>query len=79
MIYVSLILSNPFCKNWKILKTKNFSIFKFKNLEFNFYKTSHIICFEFEIRCNCNHEGIRLSLGLLGYNIEFDFYDSRHK
>jgi hypothetical protein len=78
MINISLILRNPWCKTWKIIKSKNFLISKHKSIELNFYKTAHIIAIEFDAKINCDHAGIRFLIGILFYDFEFNFYDNRH-
>lgn len=78
MLNISLIIYNPWCKTQKILISKNFKISKNKSLEINLYKSRHVISFEFDIRCNCDHAGSRLMIGLLGFDFEINFYDNGH-
>lgn len=77
MINLSIRLSNPFSDRWNIIKTKSF-LFGNKGLELNAYKTNTIINADLHISTRCDHAGVHLMLGLLGYEGEFHFYDTRH-
>jgi hypothetical protein len=52
--------------------------FNHKFWEFQIIKNDKFVCFEFEITTHQDHAGIRLELGILGYEVDFNLYDSRH-
>ena len=78
MINVNFILYNPWSNRWNILWNRSRSIGKNKAVEFNAYRTNHIINVDFSFRPRGDHAGSRIMLGLLGYDIELHFYDCRH-
>lgn len=77
MINLNISLSNPFSDRWGCIVTKFFSFGK-KGLELNVYKTNTIVNAELHISTRCDHAGLHLMLGLLGYEAELHFYDTRH-
>jgi len=80
MIQLNFNIVNPRRTNkvWNILWSKYGSITKNKAWEFNGYRTGHIINIEFQLTFQSDHAGARLMLGLFGYEVELDFYDTRH-
>jgi len=78
MIDFSLNISNPWSDRWDILWNRSKLLGKNKAVEFNGYRTYHIINVNFEFRPTGDHGGVRLMLGLLGYVVELHFYDTRH-
>jgi hypothetical protein len=78
MIYFSFTLKNPFSQRWDIASSKSGLLGKHKAWEFNTYKTAHIISVDFRWDFKTDHAGIQLSLGALGRDVEFTFYDRRH-
>jgi hypothetical protein len=65
-------------KVWNTLWSKSGYITKNKAWEFNGYRTGHIINIEFQLTFQGDHAGARLMIGLFGYEVELDFYDTRH-
>jgi hypothetical protein len=65
-------------KVWDILWNKSGSFAKNKAWEFNGYRTGYLISLEFEWTFQGDHAGARIMLGLLGYDVELQFYDTRH-
>jgi hypothetical protein len=47
-------------------------------VEFNGYRTSHIVDVEVDLTVKGDHAGARVMLVLLGYGAELHFYDMRH-
>ena len=78
MINLNFTISNPWSSRWEILWNKSKFISKNKAVEFNGYRTNHIIRIDFNFRPAGDHAGVRLMLGLLGYDVELHFYDTRH-
>ena len=53
--------------------------FKNKYFEFEvFHDCVYLINFNFDWTTRCDHAGIRLELGLFGYELFLHFYDNRH-
>jgi len=65
-------------KVWDILWNKSGSFSQNKAWEFNGYRTGRLINLEFEWTLQGDHAGVRIMLGLLGYDVELQFYDTRH-
>lgn len=81
MININFSISNPFAENLsdivfmkfgKLTENKFWTITLHKNL-----KT--IIDFHFDISTGISHSGILLWVGLLGFFLEFELYDRRHR
>ena len=79
MINLSFTISNPWSKTWRPLWSRSYNTpFKNKHIEIETIRDITIASFEFKITANQSHAGLYLGLGLLGYNVNFTFYDSRH-
>lgn len=51
---------------------------KHKYFDIQLYKSSDILDFGIDVTHKQDHAGVRISLGLFGYNFEIQVYDSRH-
>lgn len=69
---------NTFSKRWEGLYNTGKKITKNKAWEFNLYSTNDIIRFEFNFTTNCDHSGLYIDFGLIGYAFDFSIYDIRH-
>ncbi len=79
MINFEFFLSNPWSANqWRVLLNKHGKISKNKAWEFNVYSSKSIISIDFGLSIRSDHAGIRMQGGVLGYEIEFLIYDTRH-
>ena len=79
MINISFNIRNPFSSRWECLYTKSGETpFKNKFWELQVDKTSDILGFDFRFTTRQDHAGIFVLLALFGYDIIFNFYDSRH-
>ena len=78
MINLNFNIFNPWSNTWTILWNKSNFISKNKAWEFNGYRTNHIINVDFQFNPVGDHGGIRVMLGLFGFDIELHFYDTRH-
>ena len=78
MINFSFNIFNPWSNRWDILWHRSKLLGKHKAVEFNGYRTYHIIDVNFEFKPTGDHVGVSLMLGLLGYVVELHFYDTRH-
>jgi hypothetical protein len=79
MIDLSFTISNPWGRTWRPLRAYSYNTpFKNKYIEIETIRDNTIASFEFKITANQSHAGLYLGLGLLGYVVNFTFYDSRH-
>jgi len=80
MITLDFSISMPWksAKVWDILWNKSGSITRNKAWEFNGYRTGRVINLEFEWTLQGDHAGVRIMLGVVGYETELAFYDTRH-
>jgi len=80
MITLNFGIAMPWrsAKVWDILWNKSGFISQNKAWEFNGYRTGHIINVDFHWTLQGDHAGARIMLGLLGYEVELEFYDTRH-
>jgi hypothetical protein len=78
MINLNFNIYNPWSNTWTILWNKSNFISKNKAWEFNGYRTNHIINVDFQFNPVGDHGGVRVMLGLFGFDIELHVYDTRH-
>ena len=78
MIHLSFGLSNPWGRPFDNLWNRSGLITNHKAWEFSAYRTNHIINVDFNYRPVGDHAGVRIMLGLFGYDVELYFYDCRH-
>jgi len=78
MIYFNFNIDNPFTDRWNTLFYKSGSLTRHKVWEFNGYRTHHLINAGFKLITKGDHAGIQIELGVFGYSIEFQTYDTRH-
>ena len=80
MIYFNVNIRNPkWWDRFENIKCWNGSTpFKHKYWEVQIMKCAELFRFEFDWTVQQDHAGVSLELALLGYEIAFNFYDSRH-
>ena len=78
MINLNFTISNPWSSRWDILWSNRKLIGKNKAVEFNGYRTNHIIKVDFNFKPAGDHGGARIMLGVFGFDVELHFYDTRH-
>ena len=78
MINLNFNVYNPWSSTWKILWNKSKFVSKNKAVEFNGYRTNHIINADFNFKPAGDHAGARIMLGVFGFDVELHFYDTRH-
>jgi hypothetical protein len=81
MIHLNFSIDYPFTRssfNDIFSRSWNTPI-KNKYLEFQLMQDcEYLLHFNFDWRRKCDHAGVKLELGLLGYEIMIQLYDSRH-
>lgn len=79
MISFCIGLKNIWSNRWSVVKTWHGSAFlKNKFWEIQINKSNDIISIDLRITARQSHAGTYLALGLIGYEIIFNFYDVRH-
>ena len=78
MINLNVNIYNPWSSRWDILWSNRKLIGKNKAVEFNGYRTNHIINVDFNFKPAGDHGGARIMLGVFGFDVELHFYDTRH-
>ena len=79
MIYFSLGLKNPFSNRFSVVYEKSgktWNSHKFWDL--TIFKDNSIIRFVFDFGIRQDHAGFGFEIGLLGWGIDYRFYDHRH-
>jgi hypothetical protein len=79
MINIDFIVINPCSNRFDSVKCFSGSTpIEHKCWELQFMKTNTVIKFKMAHSIRCDHAGFVLEMGLLGYDIELTFYDTRH-
>lgn len=78
MIHYSFRIQNPYSNRFEHAVTKHGILTQNKAWEFNIYRTAVIFSKSLELNMRRDHAGLRVEVGLLGYEIEFHFFDVRH-
>jgi hypothetical protein len=78
MIHFDFHLVNPFSNRWNCVLSKHGLVTENKAWEANVYKTHSILSIGFSLSLRTDHAGLRLQMGLVGYELELQFYDTRH-
>jgi len=80
MISLNLTILNPWSAgHFDNLWNRSWLPFKHKAIELEFLKYEHIILdFQFKFSAKCAHAGLQFEIGILGYCVSFNFYDTRH-
>ena len=78
MFNIGLNILSPFKVDFKPIKSIFGRVYKNKYWELELFRFNTIISFRLEIRIGCDHPGLYIELGLLTYNVAFNFYDNRH-
>lgn len=79
MIDINLEIRNPWSNRFKSLYSRVYhTVIEYKFLEFQIYRDSSIISFNFSLTTKQDHAGVTARFGLVGYCFDVNFYDSRH-
>lgn len=77
MINFSFGLNNPFSSRWDNIYNRSAVLGK-KAVEFEVYRDTTIVSCSFRWTVRQDHAGVNLELGLFGYTVSVQFYDTRH-
>ena len=79
MISLNFNIRNPWSDKFKNLWSRSYATpFKNKFIELEVTEDFTLVSFMFNWTVRQSHAGLDLELGLLGYNVHFQFYDNRH-
>jgi hypothetical protein len=78
MISFNFNIDNAFVDRWITLFCKSGLLAQHKAWELNGYRTHHLINSGFKLTTKGDHAGVQFELGVFGYSIEFQIYDTRH-
>lgn len=78
MIDLNFAIDYPFSDRFKILASTSKLLTKHKAIEASAYKTSTIIMLSLSYCIRQDHAGLRIMLGLVGYECQLHIYDTRH-
>jgi hypothetical protein len=79
MISLSVNVQNPFSQKFQLYWSKCIkTISKNKFINFQLYRDSSLLAFNFDLSVRKCHTGIRAKIGAFGFCFESEFYDSRH-
>ena len=79
MLYIGFVIRNPFSRRHEMVTTKAVRVSKNKSFESGIYRNNSIIGGSFGITSvKQDHAGFSFDIELLGWNLDFVFYDHRH-
>lgn len=78
MIHFNFGLSNPFSSRWATVYYKVGTFAKHKGGEIQITKDNTIVSISFRWSMWRDHAGMSLDIGLLGYTVSAQYYDTRH-
>jgi len=78
MININFKIDNPFIDRFANLFNHNGMLTKYKAWEFEVLKVNCIVNFSLSLTTKTDHAGLQLEFGLLGYELCFIVYDTRH-
>lgn len=78
MIHISFGLSNPWSKYFNNLWNRSGMITQHKAWEAELLQTRQLVGFQLGFTVRQDHAGLDLEVGLFGYSISFQIYDTRH-
>ncbi len=79
MISFNFTLRNPWSTAFNNIWCRAYATpFKHKFIELEFTRDFTLVSFMFNWTIRQSHAGLDLELGLFGYCVHFQFYDSRH-
>jgi hypothetical protein len=78
MIHLNLAIDNPWSDRFAVLASTSKMIAQHTAVEANVYRASVIAILKLDYTIQQDHAGLRVVLGLFGYECEFHVYDTRH-
>ena len=78
MLKIQFTIHNPLSTRFENIWCKGWGLTKHKAVELQLTKTTDIVKFLVNITHGRDHAGVMIELGLLGYTVCFNIYDTRH-
>jgi len=78
MVYINVKLDNPFTDRFVNLFNRSGKLSKNKAWEVEILKVNSFVNFQVQYTIRTDHAGLRIELGLFGYELGFSIYDIRH-
>ena len=78
MINFSFSIQNPFGNRWETFGNPSWQISRNKFIELQFVRGTDILGLSFRLTTRQDHAGVFASMSVLGYEVMFHFYDTRH-
>ena len=78
MIDLNFAIDYPFSERFAMLASTSKKLTKHKAIEASAYKASNIITLSFSYCIRQDHAGLRVVIGLFGYECQMHIYDTRH-
>ena len=79
MLYIGFVIRNPFSRRHEMVTTKTVQVSKNKSFEVGIYRNNSIVGGSVGITgFKQNHAGFSFDIELLGWDLDFTFYDHRH-
>jgi len=81
MLYIGIAIRNPFKRVgfnriwgrwWRVPRVR------YKNIELEFMRTENLLHVSFDVNPWTDHGGTTITLGLAHYELNLNFYDTRH-
>ena len=78
MIDLKFEIENPFSERFAMLASTSTKLSKHKAIEASAYKAPNIITLSLSYCIRQDHAGLRVVIGLFGYQCQIHIYDTRH-
>lgn len=78
MINLKFAIANPFSDRFEILYCKDKKLTEYKAIEASVYQSNAIITLSLGYTVRQDHAGLRIVVGLFGYECQLNIYDTRH-
>jgi hypothetical protein len=78
MIYINLTIRNPWSARFEHVRSWSGKLFGHKGWEVEILRSDTIISVEVKFTVRQDHAGLTVEVGLFGYTLGAQVYDSRH-
>ena len=78
MINLKFAIDNPFSDRFDIVASTDKKLTEFKAIEASIYQSNTIITLSLAYTVRQDHAGLRIVVGLFGYECQLNIYDIRH-
>jgi hypothetical protein len=78
MFNIKFNIDNPFTDRFANLVNRSGRLTENKAWEFEILKANCIVNLSLDFTTQCDHAGLQFAFGLLGYEMCFKIYDTRH-